>query len=95
MQIQFITTPRELQSAIDEAVQNAFLKATPTLLDDPNEQPITVKELCKFLGVTEPTIIRWRKKGRIPFMQIGSRVLFQKSKVLTAIEAQGKGGAKR
>ena len=56
-----------------------------------NEQPVTVKEICSFLGVTEPTVIRWRKKGKIPFMQVGSRVLFQKSAVLEAL--QNKNGA--
>jgi excisionase family DNA binding protein len=51
-----------------------------------NEQPVTVKEICSFLGVTEPTIIRWRKKGKVPFLQVGSRILFQKSAVLKALE---------
>lgn len=50
------------------------------------EQPVTTKQLCEFLGITEPTIIRWRKKGKIPFLQIGSRILFQKSAVLKALE---------
>ncbi|WP_158991676.1 helix-turn-helix domain-containing protein [Mucilaginibacter sp. L196] len=91
MQLQLITTPQELQIAIDTAVKSAFQKVTPITQDSQNEQPITVKELCQFLGITEPTIIRWRKKGKIPFMQIGSRILFQKSKVIAALESKKKG----
>jgi excisionase family DNA binding protein len=50
--------------------------------------PITTKQLCEFLRVTEPTIIRWRKKGKIPFMQIGSSVRFDLSAVVSALEVK-------
>jgi len=50
------------------------------------EQPINQQALCQFLGITEPTVIRYRKKGRIPFLQIGSRILYQKDKVIAALE---------
>ena len=86
-QIQIITTQEGIQNFIDCAVQSAFnrlnIHAGAPYVE---ERPITVKELCSFLGVTEATIIRWRKKGKIPFMQVGSRVLFQKSVVLKALE---------
>jgi excisionase family DNA binding protein len=86
-QIQIITTPVGIQEFIDAAVQSAFNRLNLSTGPLPSqEQPVTVKELCSFLGVTEPTIIRWRKKGKIPFMQVGSRVLFQKSVVLKALE---------
>lgn len=56
-----------------------------------NEQPISQQEICSFLNITEPTLIRWKKKGVIPFLQVGSRVLFQKSKVISALESKKKG----
>ena len=59
-----------------------------------NEQPITTKQLCVFLGITEPTVIRWRKKGKIPFMQIGSSVRFNLSSVIAALEVSKKKGVK-
>ena len=49
-------------------------------------KPITTKELCEFLGVTGQTIIRWKKKGKIPFFRIGSAVRFDLDKVLKALE---------
>lgn len=89
-QIQIICTPCELQEYINEAVQKAFDKLIVNYdkshLNSAVEKPVTVKELCGFLGVTEATIIRWRKKGKIPFMKIGSRILFQKSAVLKSLE---------
>ena len=59
-------------------------------IDKPVLPPITTKQLCDFLGVTEPTIIRWRKKGKIPFMQIGSAVRFNLSAVISALEVKKK-----
>ena len=51
-----------------------------------DEKPITTKELCEYLGITEPTVLRWRKKGEIPFFCIGSAVRFRKSEVIKALE---------
>ena len=59
-----------------------------------NEQPITTKQLCEFLGITEPTVIRWRKKGKIPFLQIGSSIRFNLSSVIAALEVSKKKGIK-
>ncbi|SDS82363.1 Helix-turn-helix domain-containing protein [Mucilaginibacter mallensis] len=55
------------------------------------EQPINQQALCQFLGITEPTIIRYRKRGKIPYLQIGSRILYQKDKVIAALENKKRG----
>lgn len=47
-------------------------------------------EMCLFLDITEPTIIRWRKKGVIPFMQIGSAIRYDVNAVLKALEKNGR-----
>lgn len=49
-------------------------------------KPINQRELCTFLGLTEPTVIRWRKKGKIPFMQIGSAIRYDVNTVIEALE---------
>jgi excisionase family DNA binding protein len=59
-----------------------------------NEQPITTKQLCEFLGITEPTVIRWRKKGKIPFLQIGSSIRFKLSSVIASLEVGKNKGVK-
>lgn len=51
-------------------------------------KPISQKELCTFLGLTEPTVIRWRQKGKLPFMQIGSAIRYDLSSVLLALESK-------
>lgn len=50
--------------------------------------------LCKRLALTEPTVIRWEKKGKIPCFRIGSNVRYNWPKVIEALEAKdnSKGG---
>lgn len=50
------------------------------------DRPITTKELCEHLGVTEPTVRRWKKKGAIPYFTIGSAVRFHLSDVIASLE---------
>ena len=69
--------------------QQAPLVATPTI-------PIEVineEELCKRLGITHPTAIRWRQRGKIPYLRIGSAIRYDWHKVVKALE-QKKGGSK-
>jgi hypothetical protein len=45
-------------------------------------------ELCKRLDITEPTAIRWEKKGTIPSLRIGSYVRYNWPKVIEALESK-------
>jgi excisionase family DNA binding protein len=50
------------------------------------EKPITTKELCEYLNITEPTVIRWKKKGKIPYFRIGSAIRYNLKDVLKSLE---------
>ena len=50
-----------------------------------NEKPITQKELCAYLGVTQQTVIRWKKKKKIPFFTIGTAIRFDLQDVLKSL----------
>jgi len=43
-------------------------------------------EAAKFLRVSMPTIIAWKKARKIPFYQYGRKILFKKSEVLEAMK---------
>jgi excisionase family DNA binding protein len=45
-----------------------------------DEKLLDKKELAEWLGISIPTIDRWRKDG-LPFIQTGKLVRFQKTKV--------------
>jgi excisionase family DNA binding protein len=70
-----------------ERIESLLTAPLPAINNiQPIEKPITTKELCSFLNVSEPTIIRWKKKGKIPFLQIGGSVRFCKASVIKALE---------
>jgi excisionase family DNA binding protein len=88
-----LTTPEVRQIFRDE-LTNFF---PSTLNSNPTPQPdiMTGEELCKKLDVTIQTLIRWRHKGKIPYLQIGSSIRYDFNKVLDALEvSKKKGGAK-
>ena len=45
------------------------------------------QEAAKFLRVSMPTIIAWKKARKIPFYQHGRKILFKKSEVLDAMKS--------
>ena len=49
-------------------------------------KPLTTKELCEEFSISQPTVIRWRKKGQIPYMRIGGSVRYDREAVRVAIE---------
>ena len=75
----------ELIACVRLAVREELaLSTTPNEAVD-TAPPITTKELCKYLNITEPTVIRYRQKGIIPFFQIGSAVRFNLKEVESAL----------
>jgi predicted DNA-binding transcriptional regulator AlpA len=81
-----VTTRDQLSELVNEAVYKALSGMQRT----PEKRPeiIDRDELCRRLNITEPTVIRWEKKGKIPRMEIGSAVRYDWNKVLAALEAK-------
>lgn len=52
--------------------------------------PINRKELIRRLGSSAPTIIRLEKKGVIPVLRLGGKVLYDWNKVMESLERQDK-----
>ena len=84
-----ILSPIELSELLDSfrGIIKEEIAANATLIsgEGVNTPPLTTKELCDYLRVTEPTIIRWKQKGKIPFYSIGSSVRFNLKEVLKAL----------
>lgn len=75
----------DLLSLVKQAVREEINGNISTEKKSVNEPPVTTKQLCKYLGISEPTAIRWRQKGKIPFFQIGSAVRYDKNEVMEAL----------
>lgn len=87
-QIQFITTQEELQAVISECIRKA-------LTDFPNAVQVTqsedddiidTDELCKRLDVSKPTLLRWRKKGKLKAMKLGGSIRYNYAEVLKSMD---------
>lgn len=74
----------ELLAAFQQLIDNSIAKAN---LNSPQAtiEPLTQKQLAKYLGVTEQTIIRYRAKKRIPFYFVGSSPRFNLNEVLKSL----------
>jgi len=49
---------------------------------NPEEDRLTQKEAAKFLGISVTSLISWKKKGMVPYFQIGRSVFFSKKELL-------------
>jgi len=49
------------------------------------EQPVNQKHMLAFLSISEPSIIKLRKSGKIPFLSVGGKIMYQPSKVIAAL----------
>ncbi|MEI6436654.1 MAG: helix-turn-helix domain-containing protein [Bacteroidota bacterium] len=54
---------------------------------EPDEIYLSQRETARFLRVSLPTIIAWKKARKIPFYQHGRKILFKKSEVLDAMKS--------
>ena len=53
---------------------------------DSDEIYLSQRETARFLRVSLPTIIAWKKARKIPFYQHGRKILFKKNEVLDAMK---------
>jgi hypothetical protein len=85
-------TPPELETIIEGSVKKALFIQRPEIdrwLSP--ENIVDTAEICRRLGITEPTAIRYRKKGKIPFFTIGSAIRYNWQKVLESLEGKKEG----
>lgn len=64
------------------------ISGTSTVPTPPPTEIIDRSELCKRLSITEPTCIRWEKKGVLPCFRIGSSIRYNWPKVIQALESK-------
>lgn len=79
---------RQWSEAFRQIVREELAAAAGEAVNKPEEPQgtITQKELCKFLNMSEQTIIRWRHKGKIPFLMVGTKPRYVVAEVIKAME---------
>jgi predicted DNA-binding transcriptional regulator AlpA len=89
-QIQFITTNEDLQAILSIAISKAFndLGTQPNINTSTPTKLIDSKELILKLGISAPTLFRWRQKGKIPFLKVGKSIKYIWVEVIEALETK-------
>lgn len=80
--IQF--SQNELEKLINESMLralNEYQKPKEPLEDD----LIKIKELSKILGISEVTLHKYKKDGKIPYNKVGRNLYFKKKDVLKSL----------
>jgi len=49
-----------------------------------------LKDLAEFLGISKPSALKLKNSGRIPYIQIGHKLIFNSSEVLAGIKHEAK-----
>jgi len=77
-----LSNPKEIKDFILETLEEYFGKENP--VEKRKEVRLNQKQAAKLLGVTEQTIISWKKKGFIPYHQVPKtrRVYYLQSELI-------------
>jgi excisionase family DNA binding protein len=78
----------EFEILVENSLRRVISEQTSTA---PLTEIISRDELCKRLNITEPTAIRWERKGKIPSFRIGSSVRYNWHSVIETLEKKSGG----
>ena len=70
---------RTIRLVVNEVRKTEIVNSTTNL---PSEDRLSQKEAAKFLGISVTSLISWKKKGQVPYYQIGRSIFFSKSELL-------------
>lgn len=82
-----VTSREDMKEIIVECLDAYFKKGNKNDHAFPApEKLLNTKEICDFLRITEPTLIRWKKKGKVPFIEMGGIIRFDPVAITRAFE---------
>src|SRR4051812_45246297 len=82
-----ITSKEELEKMLRSLVAEVF-RSTPAILDHEGEEKLNQKQAALYLGITQSTLIRWKKNGLVPCEQLpgSTKVTYYKSQLKSIIQ---------
>jgi hypothetical protein len=92
--LQIITNHEDFEALLSKVVLLA-VENLPAQPGAPKPDIMTGEQVCEKLSITIQTLIKWRDKGKVPFLQIGSSIRYDFNKVISALEVNKKKGASK
>lgn len=76
----------EIKNILRDVLQEFKLALTPNFEDNSDEQDelLTRKQACQLLGISLPTLSKYVRSGKLPYLRIGKKILFDKVALLKA-----------
>jgi excisionase family DNA binding protein len=89
--VHFITSKSRLQATVQEAVEKAVQAALASR--EASEEPtgkdwLTNEEAMAYLGLSRPTLARYRAEGTLPYSKLGSSVYYKREAVERLLESR-------
>lgn len=82
-----ITSKEELEKMLRSLVAEVF-RTTPGFPENEGEEKLNQKQAAEYLGITQSTLIRWKKNGLVPCEQLpgSTKVTYYKSQLKSIIQ---------
>ena len=83
---------QELGKIIQESVKSELKNLLPNSISvqTPDRILLNRKQACKLLGCSLTTLYNYQKDGKIPFHQVGRKILFDKEELLAHLRVNSK-----
>jgi len=76
----------EIVERLREVVRQEMASFSKLDAKEENKNLLTTTQLCDYLGITPQTLIRYKKKKKIPYIEVGSSFRFNLPDVLKALK---------
>lgn len=76
-----IDDPEAFRGIVRNAFPELFLQPTSPKEKD---ELLTIDEACEEFGISKTTLGEWKKRGIVPFIRLGRRIYFERTKLLEA-----------
>lgn len=82
-----ITSKEDLEKMLRN-ILSQITKSKPNIGENDKEERLNQKQAAEYLGITEATLIRWKKQGKVPCEQLkgSSKVTYFKSQLKAAMQ---------
>jgi len=86
-----ITSREDLEKMLRELVSE-ITNLKPSVFESENEDKLNQKQAATYLGITQSTLIRWKKKGLVPCEQLqgSTKVVYYKSQLKAILQRNPK-----